>query len=223
MGWSRFGAMLLRTGCMVWFLVGMLPAGVHADENISVHEALQSKQTSTVPASPAGAETAPALPGADMPSGWTMLLQVFFSLGLVVLLIYLLVRFLAKRQAGARENGPMRVISVMPLGNGKSVHLVQIGDALYMLGVGDNVQLLRHIPAGEEMDLLLAESEIKATSGFVWPDWLPFPRQGEEKPSFVIPSQRTDSSFEELLEQQWDSVNGSQERWEEGEQRGNRP
>ena len=53
------------------------------------------------------------------------------------------------------------------LGNNRSLQLVMIGKTLYILGIGNDVQLLRTIEPGEEQDLLLQslaeETERKQT------------------------------------------------------------
>jgi flagellar protein FliO/FliZ len=222
------GKKLIRICCAVLLMVGLFPAYVHADEP-SVMDAL--KNPSAVQQPDGGAATTHDTGGiaVNQPkSGWIILLQVLFSLGLVILLIYLLLRFLANRQLGLGENGPMRIVSSLPLGNGKLVQLVMIGDSLYVLGIGENVQLIRHIPPGDEMDLLLAEAEIKSTARIL-PSWLPFLRSNKAEEDFsdtLLSQQDEKHSFSELLERHWVEVNhegtGNPDVWSDGGKRGGR-
>lgn len=191
----------------------------------TVGEALQKRAATGQDAAPGGGSEqpiAPEIPGGNFASGWTLLLQVIFSLGLVVLLIYLLLRFLSKRSfSGLGQNGPVKVISAAPLGNGKSIQIVMIGDSLYIVGVVEDVQLLRHIPAGEEMDVLLAEAEIKAANGLLG-NLLPLFRGKREQEELVAQESMADS-FEVLLEKQWSEVNDAataRESWSETDGRG---
>lgn len=135
-------------------------------------------------------------------SGWSFLLQVVFALGLVILLIILLLRFLANRQLGGIPQGPFRVIGVVPLGSGKTMQIVSVGDSIYLLGVGEDVHLLRHIPAGEEADLILAEAVIKPSAANRFSEWLSQLRSGKsvdegQSQSYV------NQSFEDLLQREW--------------------
>lgn len=120
--------------------------------------------------------------------------------------------------------GPIKVISMAPLGNGKSVQVVMIGESLYVLGVGENVQLLHHIPAGEEADLILADAEIKGALPSPL-KWLPFGGNRKNSDEFFQPSDGQGRTFEEILRNQWGTVTKRSEqnvRWmdEQGKDRG---
>jgi len=126
-----------------------------------------------------------------------------FSLGLIIVLIYFVLRFLGKRQIG-QQQGPIKVISAASLGNGKTVQIVLIGDSLYVLGVGENVQLLRVIPPGEEADLILADAEIQPVKPPF--SWMPFGQKKQMEEEMLFPSGMEEKSFQELLDQQWEDV-----------------
>ncbi len=154
------------------------------------------------------------LPGKEPPSVWMLLLQVLFSLGLVILLIILLLRFLANRQVAAlNQSGPLKLIGTLAVGNGKTINLVMIGDSLYVLGVGEDVRLLRHIPPGDELDLILAEVELKPTAANKIGEWLAQLR-GQRQTITPTEMREADNSFEELLRKQWREMNQSESRRE---------
>jgi flagellar protein FliO/FliZ len=224
----KAGAKLVGICLGFLLLAGLFPACIYANEP-SAWDALHNQ--SAVPGTDGGAAATTdkaAATGGETPSGWTLLLQVFFSLGLVIILIYLLLRFLANRKMGFHENGPMRIVSSLPVGNGKSIQMVMIGDSLYILGIGDSIQLIRHIPPGDELDLLLAEAEIKSTPGIL-PSWLPFLRGNQQEENMAAAIRQADShdSFADLLERQWDEVNrdgsAKPETWNNGVKRGGQP
>jgi flagellar protein FliO/FliZ len=219
-------AAFARLFCAILLLLPLFASAAYAEGNKepTVGEAIQKRAATGQEAVPGGGAAQPLSESPDIPgaggnvtSGWTLFFQVIFSLGLVVLLIYLLLRFLSKRSfAGLTQNGPMKMISAMPLGNGKSVQIVMIGDSLYILGVGEEVHLLRHIPAGEEMDLLLAEAEIKTANGLL-ANWLPLFR-GKRERAELDTLESTAGTFEELLTKQWSEVNDvetAKDRWSE--------
>ncbi|MCM3557838.1 flagellar biosynthetic protein FliO [Brevibacillus borstelensis] len=205
--------------CLLLLFVASLPAQALA-ESSSVADALK-KGTLSTDGSAGPQEPAP-IPGSGSGSMWGYLIQVIFSLGIILVLIYLLLRFLSKRQVGMAQ-GPIKVISMAPLGNGKSVQVVMIGESLYVLGVGENVQLLHHIPAGEEADLILADAEIKGALPSPL-KWLPFGGNRKNSDEFFQPSDGQGRTFEEILRNQWGTVTKRSEqnvRWmdEQGKDR----
>lgn len=72
------------------------------------------------------------------------IVKMVFALLLILALIYTLLWFLKKRRTyekvGALEN-----IGGISVGQQKSVQVVRIGDKMYLLGVGDNVELLKEL------------------------------------------------------------------------------
>ncbi|WP_394175196.1 flagellar biosynthetic protein FliO [Guptibacillus hwajinpoensis] len=84
-----------------------------------------------------------------------LLLKLVFYTIVVVGLIYLLIRFLSKRQHKLQHHSVFTPIGVTPLGNNKSVQMVKVGNSLYMLGVGDTVNLLKEINDEEEVQSIM--------------------------------------------------------------------
>lgn len=85
------------------------------------------------------------------------LLEVFFVLAIVIVLIVLLVRFLANRNRSLMSTKAVKTLSGVQLGQNKSVQLIEIGNSIYVIGVGDNVELIEKIQSEEEV------AEIKAS------------------------------------------------------------
>ncbi|WP_273831746.1 flagellar biosynthetic protein FliO [Guptibacillus sedimenti] len=94
-----------------------------------------------------------------------LLIKLVFYTIVVVGLIYLLIRFLSKRQQKLQHHSVFTPIGGTPLGNNKSVQMVKVGDSLYMIGVGDNVNLLKEIEDKEEVERILEQAE-EQKSGF---------------------------------------------------------
>src|SRR5690606_36997161 len=70
---------------------------------------------------------------------------------LVVLigLIVVLIRFLAARNKLWSGGGSLQVHAGLPLGQNKSMQVVEIGDTVYVIGVGENITLLDKVDAPE--------------------------------------------------------------------------
>lgn len=198
----KAGMRFIWVGCLIMLLLASLP-GLAAAEG-TVADAYKQGNTPTSNA-PAGGEQPAAIPGSGSDSMWGYLIQVVFSLGFIAVLIYLLLRFLGKRQIG-QSRGPIKIISAAALGNGKTMQVVMIGETLYIVGVGENVQLLRMIEPGEEVDLILADAEIKPLSPQFSLSWLPFGRKKQMEEEILYSSDAEGQSFQELLRGQWNDV-----------------
>lgn len=78
--------------------------------------------------------------------------KMIAALTLVVVLIYFLVRFLSSRQQRFSIQSPFRLMGGIGLGPNKSLQLIEIGDKIYLVGVGDNIELLRLIENENEVN-----------------------------------------------------------------------
>lgn len=100
------------------------------------------------------------------------LLKVIFFLILIIGLIYLTVRFLASKNQTLFGKRSVRVITGVQLAPNKTVQMIKLGDSVYVLGVGDDVQLLDKITDPEQVTAILeqihAEDAKPLTSTFDW-------------------------------------------------------
>lgn len=74
---------------------------------------------------------------------------------LIIALLYMVLKYLSKRTNPQNRGGLFHGIGGHPLGNNRSVQLLMVGDTLYILGVGESINLLRMVPPGEEQKQLL--------------------------------------------------------------------
>ena len=105
--------------------------------------------------------TPDASPPSDFSTGelYGSMVQVLVVLAVIVGLIVVLIRFLAgrnKRWSGKRS---LLVHAGIPLGQNKSLQVVEIGDAVYVVGVGENITLLDKIDDPEKAEALLSALE----------------------------------------------------------------
>jgi flagellar protein FliO/FliZ len=90
-------------------------------------------------------------------SVWTIFKIIVALLFVVGLLVFLL-KFVQKRTSTFHEGRSISTIGGVGVGNNRSVQLVKLGDQILVLGVGDDVQLLKEITAPEEVEKLTAHS-----------------------------------------------------------------
>ncbi|MFD0671726.1 flagellar biosynthetic protein FliO [Cohnella sp. GCM10027633] len=111
----------------------------------------------------------------DLPkagSSWD-LLWVLFVLGIIVGLIVLSLRFLAKRNRGWWMNRSLRSLGGLTLGTNKSVQIVEWNGRIYVLGVGEDITLLESITDTETVAALLADHDSsEVAKGNPLPAWL---------------------------------------------------
>ena len=67
-------------------------------------------------------------------------------------MIYGLIKFLALKQRKLQPNQAVRLMGGTPLGNNKSLQLVKVGGQVYLIGVGDQVTLIKEFTSPEEID-----------------------------------------------------------------------
>jgi flagellar protein FliO/FliZ len=96
-----------------------------------------------------------------------LLLQTVFILAVVVAVIYFLLRFVGRRSQSFFGRAGIRTLGGCSLGPQKSLQIVQIGSALYIVGVGENVTLLRCIEEQEEVEGLLETLESRSASSAI--------------------------------------------------------
>jgi flagellar protein FliO/FliZ len=85
---------------------------------------------------------------------FVMIVKVCFVLVFVILLFYLIIRVLAKRNQMIGSRQSIRSLGGVPLGQNKSIQIVEIGHCLYLVGVGENIQLLEKIDDPDEVAFL---------------------------------------------------------------------
>ncbi|KHF39767.1 flagellar biosynthetic protein FliO [Halalkalibacter okhensis] len=139
-------------------------ANTTTDENRRVSETLNGNESTeeSVKEENAPPNTPVSEPEAEpveevLPEQNTFLIfaQMISALALVVILIYVLLRFLSKRSRSFRSSKMLENIGGVPLGANKSVQLVKIGDRVLVVGVGDSIQLLKEIEDVKEVESIL--------------------------------------------------------------------
>lgn len=144
---------------LVFFIA--VPLSVQATTDGNVTDWLEQK--SDDPKSDNEEENPPDVSSTNTSVFFLLLKMVFYTV-VVVGLIYLLIRFLAKRQRKMQGHSVLNQIGGTSLGNNKSVQIIQLGNTLYMLGVGENINLLKEISNEEEINNILNSDQVNQSS-----------------------------------------------------------
>jgi flagellar biogenesis protein FliO len=134
----------------------------------TVKEALEASETTSSqssPAQPSPSQSSPSRgetgpqPEPSRPAGGIgyALVNMVAALSLVLALIYIFYRLFLRRQRFLREIGGVRYLGGFPLGPQKSLQMVEIAGKVYVLGVAEQVHLLRLIDDPDEKEALLAQ------------------------------------------------------------------
>ncbi|OCT13805.1 hypothetical protein A8709_19720 [Paenibacillus pectinilyticus] len=80
-----------------------------------------------------------------------MVIKVIGVLLFIIILFYILMRYISKKNKGTMFGNSIRSLGGVPLGQNKSIQIVEIGHSLFVVGVGENIQLLDKIMDADEV------------------------------------------------------------------------
>lgn len=97
----------------------------------------------------------------DEPKGLTAkdFIRTILAFAFVIGLLVWLLRFMNKRNRSFDQNRLMTNMGGVPLGQHKSIQLVKMGNHYFVVGVGENVQLLKEIDDPNEIADILARTD----------------------------------------------------------------
>lgn len=87
---------------------------------------------------------------------WEFLRMIFATI-FVVALLYILLKFINKKSKSYQKANSVENLGGTSLGANRSVQLVKVGGRILVIGVGENIQLLKEIDNPEEYEQLLKD------------------------------------------------------------------
>ncbi|QPC46356.1 flagellar biosynthetic protein FliO [Mangrovibacillus cuniculi] len=91
-------------------------------------------------------------------------IRMIFALLVVIGLLYGVLKFLGKKSQSYQHTQMIQNLGGTSLGGNRSIQLVKIGTKLYVVGVGENVQLMKEIEDTQEKELLIKEYQGKLSN-----------------------------------------------------------
>jgi flagellar protein FliO/FliZ len=85
------------------------------------------------------------------------IIKMFFALLLVLALIYIMLKLLNKRNKMFNQITHLENLGGISVGQNKSIQIIRIGDKFYVVGVGDNVEMLQEITDEGMKEVLLEQ------------------------------------------------------------------
>lgn len=150
-----------------------------------------------------------------------MLFCLLFVLGLLVFVL----KFINKKSSTYQQNSLVRNIGGITVGPQKSVQLLHIGDKLYIVGVGEDVQLLKEIHDEEEVRQLVQYFNEKQSFATTKPHFLELINKLKSNDKQEVEStngdQSMNSNFKSLLNKRLNEMKQNRqtelEKWKEKE------
>ena len=141
-------------------------------------------------------------------------ITIIVVLILIIGLIILLIRFLASKNNSWFSSRPIRNIGGVTVGQNKSVQILKIGNAVYILGVGEEVRLLDKVEAQEEIEVILQSlNQTPALSGRGIISYFKNGLMGrKQKDISNEPEQSELSSFQEIFHNKMQQVSNRRQR-----------
>ena len=177
------------------FTAIMAPSAVLADET-NVVDWVEDKQ----PAEDQEKESAELNAVEDKSLTGTIAKLIFYLL-LILGMIYGLIKFLALKQQKMQPNQAVKLMGGTPLGNNKSLQLVKVGEKVYLLGVGDQVTLIKEFSGTDEIGAIEQDLEQQSVQFSNPLAKLPFLKKGGPEAD-AAPSFKFDQLFSQSLNKQ---------------------
>ncbi len=100
-----------------------------------------------------------------------LIIEVIVYLALVLFLIYLLFWLLKKNRSIIKSN-VFNHLGGLSLGQNKSIQIVEIGNKIYILGIGDNINLVNIIENNDDLDYIKESIDYYQNKNGKLTDWL---------------------------------------------------
>ncbi len=135
---------------------------------------------------------------------WLSLIKVIFVLIVIIGLIVLIVKFLAQKNQAWFGRRSVRVLSGVQLAQNKSMQIVEIGDCIYLLGVGEDVRLIDKISDPQQVEMIREQLTITQTESSSWQRLLKGIARRNDQETEETSLRR--ASFQEIFQQRMSRV-----------------
>ncbi|BDH61152.1 hypothetical protein MTP04_12820 [Lysinibacillus sp. PLM2] len=162
-------------------------------------------------------QTQNELTGGQGLTAWDYI-KMLFSLIFVLGLLLFVLKFINKKSRNYQQNSLVRNIGGVTLGSQKSVQILQVGKSIYIVGVGENVQLIKEIDDDEEIQSLINNFDEKQTFTSTTPYIAELLKKINPK-SKSEPKEHNQDSFGEILNKRLTDIKKERrdelEKWKE--------
>lgn len=91
--------------------------------------------------------------------GFLDFVKMLAALGFVIILLYYLLKFINKRSQSYQQNRLVQHFGGTPLGGNRSIQIVKAGKRILIIGVGEDIRLLKEITDEDELEQFTLQYE----------------------------------------------------------------
>lgn len=153
---NRFKKFLIPLSSLLLFLIFFSSpdmVSANTDINESVEENLKKIKEKNIDVEKPAAETIPETAAVSV-SAWDYIKMVL-ALLFVLALLYGVLKLVNSKNRMYQQNQLMQNLGGLSLGQHKSVQLLQVGDSLFLVGVGEDISILKEITDTDEKEKLM--------------------------------------------------------------------
>jgi flagellar protein FliO/FliZ len=99
-------------------------------------------------------------------SSFKMVGYVIFCLILIICLFFIIIKVISQKNKLMMSGRSVKSIGGVSIGQNKTIQIVEVGHTLYVLGVGDNVQLISKIEDAEEIEYIVENMNFRVNRDF---------------------------------------------------------
>ncbi|MGE7020360.1 flagellar biosynthetic protein FliO [Solibacillus cecembensis] len=208
--WGVIGIIVMSL-CIIPNSNGTFASVNYLDECIENRELCQDDNTSD--------DETETTDSSSVSMGFWEYIKIVVALVFVLGLLLFVLKFLNKRNLSYQQNSVIRNIGGLSVGPQKSVQLVQISNRIYVLGIGDDINLIKEISAPEDVEQLLAQygdnQLIGSTTPYIAQLFKKFSKKNQ--PTNVTESPKFNEMFNERIDKIKQERSEELERWKEQE------
>ncbi|AWE06687.1 flagellar biogenesis protein [Lysinibacillus sp. 2017] len=146
-------------------------------------------------------------------------IKILLALVFVIGLLLFVLKFLNKRNIKYQQNSVIKNVGGMSVGPQKSVQLLLIGNKIYVVGVGEDVHLLKEIDAQQDVEQLVKQIESNQSTAMTTPYIAELFKKFNKKdqPKDISDNTKFNDMFNEKIGQLKQERSDEIERWKEQE------
>lgn len=142
-----------------------LEVNAESDPNVTVEESLNNPQKRTETEDSPVSETTDSVVSDNVSITIWDYVKMILALGFVILLLYGVLRFVNSRNKTFQQNQLIQNLGGVGLSQGKSAQLLQVGNSLILVGIGEDITVLKEITDPAEIEILTKVYEDKQDIG----------------------------------------------------------
>lgn len=135
---------------------------------------------------------------------WDFLKMIIATL-FVIALLYFLLKFINRKSHGYKDSQLIQNLGGTSLGANRSVQMIKVGERVLVVGVGENIQLLKEIEDKEEARQIIQDYNNKIEQ-LISPSDIVTKVMKRTKSLDIQGKEKEDASFPSILKKQLDNI-----------------